>query len=54
MNVEWRDIHATIVMALSMSLDQAALTSALVDALRSEDPEKLDNALDWWVESTHS
>lgn len=34
--------------------DQAALTSVLVDALRSEDSEELDNALDWWVGVAHS
>ena len=33
MNVEWRDIHTTIVMTTQYEPDQAALTSALVDAL---------------------
>lgn len=54
MNVEWRDTHTTIVMTTKYEPDQAALTSALVDALRSEDPEKLDNALDCWVEIAQS
>lgn len=54
MNVEWRDIHTTIVMTTQYEPDQAALTSVLVDALRSEDSEELDNALDWWVEIAHS
>lgn len=54
MNVGWQDIHTTIVMTTQYEPDQAALTSALVDALRSEDPEKLDNTLDWWVEIAHS
>lgn len=34
--------------------DQAALTSVLVDALRSEDPDELRDALEWWVEIAHS
>lgn len=54
MNVKWRDIHTTIVMTTQYYPEQAALTSALVDALRSEDSEELDNALDWWVEIAHS
>lgn len=54
MNVEWRDIHTTIVMTTQYEPDQADLTSVLVDALRSEDSEKLDNALDWWVGIAHS
>ena len=54
MNVEWRNIHTTIVMTTQYEHDQAALTSVLVDALRSEDSEELDNALDWWVEIAHS
>lgn len=54
MNVEWRNIHTTIVMTTEYEPDQADLTSVLVDALRSEDSEKLYNALDWWVEIAHS
>lgn len=54
MNVEWRDIHTTIVMTTQYRPDQAALTSVLVDALRSEDSKELDNALDWWVGIAHS
>lgn len=54
MNVEWRDIHTTIVMTTQYESDQAALTSALGEALRSEDPEELDNALGWWVSIAHS
>ena len=54
MNVEWRDIHTTIVMTTQYEPDQAALTSVLVDALRSEDSEELDNALEWWVAIAHS
>lgn len=54
MNVKWRDIHTTIVMTTQYEPDQAALTSALVDALRSEDSEELDNALDWWIGIAHS
>lgn len=54
MNVEWRDIHTTIVMTTQYEPDQAALTSVLVEALRSEDSEELGNALDWWVKIAHS
>lgn len=54
MNVEWRDIHTTIVMTTQYDLYQAALTSALGDALRSEDPDELANALGWWVGIAHS
>lgn len=54
MNVEWRDIHTTIVITTQYETDQAALTSVLVDALRSEDPDELRDALEWWVEIAHS
>ena len=54
MNVSWQDIHTTIVMTTQYKPDQDSLTSALVDALRSEDSEELDNALDWWVAIAHS
>lgn len=54
MNVEWRNIHTTIVMTTKYEPDQAALTSVLVEALRSEDPAELRDALEWWVEIAHS
>lgn len=54
MNVEWLDIHTTIVMTTQYEPDQAALTSVLVDALRSEDLDELRNALECWVEIAHS
>lgn len=54
MNVEWRDTHTTIVMTTQYESDQAALTSVLVGALRSEDPDELRVALEWWVEIAHS
>lgn len=54
MNVEWRDIHTTIVMTTQYEPDQAALTSVLVDALRSENPDELRDALEWWVAIAHS
>lgn len=54
MNVEWRDIHTTIVMTTQYEPAQAALTSVLVEALRSEDPDELRDALEWWVEIAHS
>lgn len=54
MNVEWRDTHTTIVMTTQYEPDQAALTSVLVEALRSEDPDELRDALEWWVAIAHS
>lgn len=54
MNVEWRNIHTTIVMTTQYEPDQAALTSVLVEALRSEDPDELSDALEWWIEIAHS
>jgi hypothetical protein len=54
MNVEWQDIHTTIVMTTQYEPDQATLTSVLVDALRSEGPDELSNALEWWVEIAYS
>lgn len=54
MNVEWRNIHTTIAITTQYETDQAALTRVLVDALRYEDSEELDNALDWWVGIAHS
>lgn len=54
MNVMWQDIHTTIVITTQYEHDQAALTNALVGALRSEDSEELDNALNWWVGIAHS
>lgn len=54
MNVEWRNIHTTIVMTTQYEPDQATLTSVLVEALRSEDPDELRDALEWWVEIAHS
>lgn len=54
MNVEWRDIHTTIVITTQYESDQAALTSVLGDALRSEDPDELRDALEWWVAIAHS
>lgn len=54
MNVEWRDIHTTIVMTTQHEPDQADLTRVLVDALRSEGPDELRDALEWWVDIANS
>lgn len=54
MNVEWRNIHTTVVMTTQYKPDQAALASVLVEALMSEDPDELRDALEWWVEIAHS
>lgn len=54
MNVEWRDIHTTIVMTTRYEPDLAGLTDALMVALRSEDPDGLRDALEWWVAIAHS
>lgn len=54
MNVEWRDIHTTIVMTTQHEPEQAGLTKFLMYAIRSEDPDKLRDALEWWVAIAHS
>ena len=54
MNVSWQDIHTTVYMTTQYEPDQADLTSVLVEALRSEDPDELRDALEWWVEIAHS
>lgn len=54
MNVEWRNIHTTIVMTTQYGPGQSALTSVLVEALRSEDTDELRDALEGWVEIAHS
>lgn len=54
MNVEWRDIHTTIVMTTQHEPEQAGLTKFLMDAIRSEDPDELRDALEWWVAIAHS
>lgn len=54
MNVEWRDIHTTIVITTQHEPEQAGLTKFLMDAIRSEDPDKLRDALEWWVAIAHS
>lgn len=54
MNVSWQDIHTTVYMTTRYEPDQADLTSVLVEALRSEDPDELRDALELWVEIAHS
>lgn len=54
MNVEWRDIHTTLYMTTQFETDLAGLTEALGSALRSEDPDELRDALEWWVAIAHS
>lgn len=54
MNVEWRDVHTTIVMTTQYVPDQVDLTRVLEAALRSEDPGELIDALEWWVAIAHS
>lgn len=54
MNVEWRDIHTTLVMSTQFETDLAGLTEVLGAALRSEDPDELRDALEWWVAIAHS
>lgn len=49
MNVSWQDIHTTLYMTTQFETDLAGLTEALGAALRSEDPDELRNALEWWV-----
>lgn len=54
MNVSWQDIHTTLYMTTQFETDLAGLTEVLVAALRSEDPDELKDALEWWVEIAHS
>lgn len=54
MNIEWGDVHTTIVMTTQYVPDQVDLTRVLEAALRSEDPGELRDALEWWVAIAHS
>nr|DAK21187.1 MAG TPA: hypothetical protein [Caudoviricetes sp.] len=54
MNVKWQDIHTTLYMTTQFETDLAGLTEALCAALRSEDPDELRDALEWWVAIAHS
>lgn len=54
MNVSWQDIHTTLVMTTQFEPDLCGLTDALMAALRSEDPDELRDALEWWVAVAHS
>lgn len=54
MNVSWQDIHTTLFMTTQFEPDLAGLTGALTYALRSEDPDELMDALEWWVAIAHS
>lgn len=54
MNVSWQDIHTTLYMTTQFETDLAGLTEVLGAALRSEDPDELRNALEWWVVIAHS
>ena len=54
MNVSWQDIHTTLFITTQFEPGLAGLTDALMDALRSEDPDELRDALEWWVAIAHS
>lgn len=54
MNISWQDIHTTLYMTTQFEPDLAGLTDALMAALRSEDPDDLRDALEWWVAIAHS
>lgn len=54
MNVSWQDIHTTLYMTTQFETDLAGLTEVLGAALRSEDPDELRDALEWWVAIAHS
>lgn len=54
MNVSWQDIHTTLFMTTQFEPDLAGLTDTLMSALRSEDPNELRDALEWWVSIAHS
>lgn len=54
MNVSWQGIHTTLYMTTQFETDLAGLTEVLGAALRSEDPDELRDALEWWVAIAHS
>lgn len=54
MNVSRQDIHTTLYMTSQFESDLAGLTEVLAAALRSEDPDELRDALEWWVAIAHS
>lgn len=54
MNVSWQDIHTTLFMTTQFEPDLVGLTDTLMAALRSEDPDELRDALEWWVAVAHS
>lgn len=54
MNTSCQDIHTTLYMTTQFETDLAGLTEVLWAALRSEDPDELRDALEWWVEIAHS
>lgn len=54
MDVSWQDIHTTLYMTTQFETDLAGLTEVLGAALRSEDPDELRDALEWWVAIAHS
>lgn len=54
MNVSWQDIHTTLYITTQFESDLAGLTEALGAALRSEDPDELRDALEWWVAIAYS
>lgn len=54
MNVSWQDIHTTLFITTQFEPDLSGLTDALMAALRSEDPDELRDALEWWVAIAHS
>ena len=54
MNVSWQDIHTTLYMTTQFETDLAGLTEVLRAALRSEEPDELRDALEWWVAIAHS
>lgn len=54
MNVSRQAIHTTLYMTTQFETDLAGLTEVLGAALRSEDPDELRDALEWWVAIAHS
>lgn len=54
MNVSRQDIHTILYMTTQFETDLAGLTEVLGAALRSEDPDELRDALEWWVAIAYS
>ena len=54
MRTSKQDICVTVVLTTAYEPDRELLTQALAEALESEDPDTLRDALEWWAAIAHS